>query len=157
MAHLYKITRSGNDFSASANGAAQFFVGRGIPYEGNVALHNVFSGTRIPRLIHDPADFNAQFGFWAEFIEPTARCESRRHRQPPCRPMLRYRRHFASRTGGKMTWPLIDAALKSSRPFDALVRIGAPAWNPGRETLRRAIAANPNFQARHWDRSRQDF
>ena len=78
MAILFKITRNGNDFSATADGGAQFFVGRRVPYEGNIGLYNIFKNTKIEKINFDPKDYPA-LGFWAEFIEPTALCEGRNY------------------------------------------------------------------------------
>lgn len=289
MAHLYKIVRSGNDFSVSANGDPVFFVGRRVPYEGNIGLYNIFSGSRLKRLVFDPANFTDSFGFWAEFIDPTARCEGRNFltlnsydraaftfgfgqfaahvpggdfvqylrslltlpdapdyfphlgikdgrihsidgesgsvaledsgstarlmaylnpsldevedaeviaaarlihwttaseaaQEAQVDQMIATFKSFMSRAqarvgindrsadlccviadilhhgrGGRMTWPLIDEALKKSRPLEALLAIGAPKWKERCETLRRAIAANPDFKTKRWDAARQDF
>ncbi|MFB9951199.1 hypothetical protein ACFFP0_20320 [Rhizobium puerariae] len=77
MAYLYKITRDGRDFFASADDQPRFFVGRRVPYKDNIGLYNIFSGSRLAKLNFEAANFTGRFGFWAEFIEPTARCEGR--------------------------------------------------------------------------------
>ncbi len=59
--------------------------------------------------------------------------------------------------GGKMTWPLIDAALKSTKPFDSLIAIGAPQWDSRKKKLRDAINARPEFANKHWSRQQGDF
>jgi hypothetical protein len=78
MAILFKISRNGNDFSATADGGPSFFVGRRVPYEGNIGLYNIFRHTKIEKINFDPAKFPT-LGFWAEFIEPTALCEGRNY------------------------------------------------------------------------------
>lgn len=77
MPILFKIIRNGNDFSATADGGPAFFVGRRVPYEGNIGLYNIFGGSKIQKLNYAAADFNDTLGFWADFIEPTAACEGR--------------------------------------------------------------------------------
>lgn len=77
MAHLYTIIRNGNDFSVSANDGPAFFVGRRVPYQGHIGLANIVGGSRLKRLVFDPAKFTDRFGFWAEFIDPTTHCEGR--------------------------------------------------------------------------------
>ena len=77
MPILFKIIRNGNDFSATADGGPAFFVGRRVPYEGNIGLYNIFGGSKLEKLNYAAADFNATLGFWADFIEPTAICEGR--------------------------------------------------------------------------------
>ena len=59
--------------------------------------------------------------------------------------------------GGKNPWPLIDAALKSAKPFEALVEIGAPTWNERKKTLKNAINARPDLAAKAWSRTKKDF
>jgi hypothetical protein len=77
MPILFKILRNGGDFSATADGGPAFFVGRQVPYEGNVGLYNIFGGSKVEKLNYAAADFNATLGFWADLIEPTAICEGR--------------------------------------------------------------------------------
>jgi hypothetical protein len=71
----FKILRSGDDFSCKADNGAAFFVGRRIPYEGNIGLYNVFARSRLEKLNYAAADFQPQHGFWSLLIEPTAICE----------------------------------------------------------------------------------
>ena len=288
MAILFKIIRSGNDFSCSADGGPAFFVGRRVPYEGNIGLYNIFAGTKIEKLNYAASDFAGGHGFWSLFIEPTAICEGRNFlalntydsarftfgfgqfaAHVPQGDFVRYFRamlslpnaadyfphlavisghvcktdgpapapletdtstkdlmdylnpdssevqdaevvaaakliHWTSQApaardvqvgqmistykgfmqradsrvgidgrpasqcaviadilhhgrGGRMTWPLIDAALKSSKPFEALVAIGAPKWDSRKKKLKDAINARPPFAAKKWSRASGDF
>jgi len=59
--------------------------------------------------------------------------------------------------GGKMTWPLIDAAVKSSKPFLNLVEIGAPKWDDRKRKLRKAIEADISFGDKVWSLTNHDF
>jgi hypothetical protein len=59
--------------------------------------------------------------------------------------------------GGKMTWPLIDAALKSSKPLDSLLAIGGPKWEHRTKDLKAAIVARPQFAQKRWSRAAGDF
>ena len=59
--------------------------------------------------------------------------------------------------GGKMTWPLVAQALASSNPLANLIAIGAPQWDGRKATLRKAIAARPQLQAKRWSRAAGDF
>jgi hypothetical protein len=288
VAILFKIVRNGNDFSATANGGAQFFVGRRVPYKGNVGLYNVFGGSNLQKLNYSAAEF-AKLGFWAEFLEPTAICEgggnyltvnsydraaftfgfgqfaahvpngdfvkyfrnmlslataadyfphlgvvggricktdgsqprplesddstaalmtylnpgldevqdaeviaaaklihwtasSTDARHAQVSEMASTYRRFMARAdnrvgidgltadkccviadilhqgrGGEMTWPLIDDALRSSKPFENLIAIGAPEYDGRKKTLKKEIEARPNFKARSWSRAKGDF
>ncbi|PTM43064.1 hypothetical protein [Bosea sp. 124] len=77
MALLFTILRTGNDFSCRAGADKPFFVGRRVPYEGNIGLYNIFSGAKLEKRNFVATDFEGQSGFWAHFIEPTALCEGR--------------------------------------------------------------------------------
>jgi hypothetical protein len=59
--------------------------------------------------------------------------------------------------GGKMTWPLIDAAVKSSKPFESLVTIGAPKWDHRKSKLKKAIESGDAFEGMVWDSATHDF
>jgi hypothetical protein len=288
MAILFKIIRNGNDFSCSADGGPPFFVGRRVPYEGNIGLYNIFAGSKLEKLNYVASDFAQGHGFWADIIEPTAICEGRNfltlntydsaaftfgfgqfaahvengdfvkyfrsmlglpnasdyfphlgliggricstdgaHPIPletdqSTRALMNYLNpdlsevqdaeviaaakliHWTSRVvaarnaqveqmiatfkgfmkradqrvgidgrpadqccviadvlhqgrGGKMTWPLVDAALKSSKPFEALVAIGAPKWNDRKKKLKEAIKARPVIASKKWSSARADF
>lgn len=58
---------------ATANGGPKFYIGSDVVYQGNHGLSNL---QQIPGLIYDPATYDTQFGFWADFVYPTAMCES---------------------------------------------------------------------------------
>jgi hypothetical protein len=77
MAILFTILRNGDDFSCKADGGPAYFVGRRVHYKGNVGLYNIFAGSKIEKLNYQAADFEALYGFWSAFIEPTAMCEGR--------------------------------------------------------------------------------
>lgn len=289
MAILFSIERLGNDFSARADGGPKFFVGRRVPYEGNVGLYNIFSGAKIEKKYYKSVDYVGSLGFWANFIEPTAICEGRNFltlntydrasftfgfgqfaahvpngdfveyfrtllgtssakdyfphltlrngrihsisnngtltqledddstakltrylnptlddvedneviaaakfihwtandpaaQQVQINQMVATFKQFMRRAearinmnnrpashccviadilhhgrGGKMTWPLIDAAVKSSKPFESLVAIGAPKWDGRRSKLKNAINADPEFNGRVWNLTTHDF
>jgi len=59
--------------------------------------------------------------------------------------------------GGRETWPQLEAALKASKPLDALIAIGAPRWETRKTTLRKAIVARPELAAKAWDSAKADF
>lgn len=59
--------------------------------------------------------------------------------------------------GGKMTWPLVDSALKSAKPLDALIAIGSSEWEERRRTLRKALQGRPHFAEKRWSRTAGDF
>jgi hypothetical protein len=283
MAILFKIVRDGRDFFCQADGEAKFFVGRRVPYEGNIGLYNIFGGSKVEKLNFNSADFNTTQGFWAEFIEPTALCEGRNfltlntydsaaftfgfgqfaahvpngdfvcyfrkllslpnaadyfphlklvngriHKfeegspsialetDETTKPLMKYlnaslddvddseviaaaklihwtSKHVAARDaqvaqmvdtykgfmkraqqrvgidgrtadlccvvadilhhgrGGKMTWPMVDEALKSGKPLDSLIAIGAPKWEERKNTLRKALKARPGFAQKVWN------
>jgi hypothetical protein len=77
MSILFKIIRSGGNYSASADNGPAFFVGRRVPYDGNIGLYNVFAGSRAPKIDFDPANYSNEYGFWVHFLNPTAGCEGR--------------------------------------------------------------------------------
>jgi len=63
-------------YNASLKGSTQpeFFVANRTMYDGNFGLYNTQA---LPGLIYNPADYAADFGFWAYFIYPTALAESK--------------------------------------------------------------------------------
>lgn len=276
----FQIQRTGNDFYCTADAGPRFYVGRRVPYEGNIGLYNVFGGSPLQKLNFAATDFVATHGFWAEFIEPTALCEGRNFltlntydraaftfgfaqfaAHVPNGDFVRYFRqllgladaktyfpnldliggritqtdsgrvleddattaplmaylnpdlhevqdaeviaaarfiHFTANSaaardaqvgvmahtfegfiktahkrlgingvtadcccviadilhhgrGGKMTWPVIQDALRSKNPFAELIAIGAPKWNERKQTLSKAIKARPKFATLRWD------
>lgn len=58
---------------------------------------------------------------------------------------------------GRGTWAEIAAALKTSKPFDNLVAIGAPEWETRRKQLKSGIAKFPEMQTLVWNSAAQDF
>lgn len=80
MAIHFTIERDGRTFKARADGAPPFFVGHQTSYtdkstgEDFEGLFNVPSRA-LPRLIYSAAQARSLYGFWADFIAPTARCE----------------------------------------------------------------------------------
>lgn len=75
MTILFKIIRNNLDFYCTANDGPKYFVGRKVPYQGNIGLYNVFRGSPLQKLAFDAANYGPDFGFWVEFIAPTAACE----------------------------------------------------------------------------------
>jgi hypothetical protein len=59
---------------ATADGGPKFYIGSDVVYQGNHGLSNL---QLLPGLVYDPAAYEATFGFWADFVFPTAMCESR--------------------------------------------------------------------------------
>lgn len=76
----FVIERSGRTFSATADGAAAFFVGYQTSYvdksshQSFEGLYNVPSAA-LPKLMYKAADASPQYGVWADLIAPTAACE----------------------------------------------------------------------------------
>jgi hypothetical protein len=80
MAIHFTIERGGHIFSSRADGGAPFFVGcqtsyrdksSGEEFEG---LYNV-PRRELPRLVYRATDYRGMYRFWADFIEPTSKCE----------------------------------------------------------------------------------
>lgn len=288
MTILFEIARVGRDFSCTADRGPRFFVGRKVPYEGNIGLYNIFGGSPLQKLDFDSKNYVADFGFWAQFVEPTARCEGRNfltlntydraaftfgfgqfaahvpdgdfvtyfrallgrpeaHQYFPSlaliggrihkvdgptpvvlesetstAPLMAYLNptlsevedeeviaaakliHWTSNVrearlaqieemirtfkafmhsadarglidgreaaqccviadvlhhgrGGRMAWTLIASALHSADPFDSLIEIGAPKWKERKDTLRKAIDAQPTMKTMHWSHAASDF
>ncbi len=61
----------GNRYFAEIDGA-RFLVGKRVSFEGGKGLMNV-TGTSTQR--YERADYRPRFGFWADFIHPTAMAE----------------------------------------------------------------------------------
>jgi hypothetical protein len=61
----------GNKYFGKIDGT-RFFIGSRVPYEGNKGLMNI-SGTSAQK--YDRATFRPIYGFWADFIHPTAMAE----------------------------------------------------------------------------------
>jgi hypothetical protein len=58
---------------------------------------------------------------------------------------------------GRGTWAQIATAVKTPKPFDSLVAIGAPQWAERKATLKRMILANPALKTRKWSRAKAEF
>jgi len=61
----------GNKYYGKIDGQ-RFHIGNRVPYEGNKGLMNI---TGTPQQRYDRATYRSQFGFWADFIQPTAVAE----------------------------------------------------------------------------------
>lgn len=61
----------GNKYYGKIDGQ-RFFIGSRVPYQGGKGLMNL-SGTAAQK--YDRASFRPSFGFWADFIHPTAMAE----------------------------------------------------------------------------------
>ncbi len=74
------IERQGRTFRARADDGTPFFVGFETSYKDKSSgedfegLYNV-PAKELPKLFYDAAAVRPAFGFWADFIAPTARCE----------------------------------------------------------------------------------
>lgn len=52
----------------------KFVIGYRTMYEGNIGIFNT---SKEDGMVYDPADYEGEFGFWAPFIYPTAKAESK--------------------------------------------------------------------------------
>ena len=52
----------------------EFLIGNRTTYQDNFGIYNI---TIAPGLVYQPQDYADKFGFWAQFIYPTARAESK--------------------------------------------------------------------------------
>jgi hypothetical protein len=73
---------AGNLYYCKVDGQNEFFVGKRVRYapKGSTArfgLYNVYGGSPLKSINYKSQDFNSDFGFWAEVIEPTAIVEGR--------------------------------------------------------------------------------
>ena len=64
-----------SNYLAKVDDGAEFFVGRRVHYDGNVGLENEVVASDHE---YKAADLRHEYDFWADFIEPTAICESNR-------------------------------------------------------------------------------
>jgi len=62
----------GNKYFGRVNGGERFFIGSRVSFQGRKGLSNE-KGTAAQR--YDRSQFRAAFGFWADFIHPTAVAE----------------------------------------------------------------------------------
>ena len=80
MAIHFEIERSGRKFSSRADGGAAFFVGSQTSYHDRTSgddfegLYNV-PRRELPKLLYKASDYRGMYKFWADFIEPTSKCE----------------------------------------------------------------------------------
>jgi hypothetical protein len=75
MALTFSFSSKNNEhFATPLDGGAKFLVGKRTLYQGNSGLYNV---NITPGIVYDPAGFESAFGFWAWFLYPTSRCESK--------------------------------------------------------------------------------
>jgi hypothetical protein len=70
---LVSLEREGTRYFARVDNGARFFVGSDVRYQGSRGLMNTTDASGVP---FQPADYRGRFGFWADFIYPTALCES---------------------------------------------------------------------------------
>lgn len=65
--------KDAKNWVASVDSGSEFFVGRDVFYEGNRGLQNIADNSAGQ---YQASDYRNQYGFWADFIAPTAKCES---------------------------------------------------------------------------------
>jgi hypothetical protein len=70
---IVSLEREGQRFFARVDGGPRFFVGSDVFFAGHRGLMNIRDASGSP---YKPADYRDRFGFWADFIYPTALCES---------------------------------------------------------------------------------
>jgi len=76
MAIFFNIILDGSQFSARADGGPKFAVGKQVHFHENRGLANDNSPL-ANQFNYAAASFAGTFGFFAQFIEPTAKCEGR--------------------------------------------------------------------------------
>ena len=64
--------KQGNKYFGKVDGGPEFFIGSRVSYEGNKGLMNVVGSSDQK---YDRATFRQDYGFWADFIHPTAMSE----------------------------------------------------------------------------------
>ena len=75
MALNFEFSKQNTSHFGKVIGTAnKFLIGKETVYQGNSGLFNVADA---PGLSFKPEDFEAEYGFWAYFITPTAMCESK--------------------------------------------------------------------------------
>jgi hypothetical protein len=70
---VVSLEREGQRYFATIDGGARFFVGSDVRYLGQRGLMNTSDVSGTP---YNPSEYRGRFGFWADFIYPTALCES---------------------------------------------------------------------------------
>jgi hypothetical protein len=63
----------GSRLYATVNGESEIYVGKRVSYGGGYGLAN---GGRTSPWRYDPAEYAADYGYWAQYLAPTALCES---------------------------------------------------------------------------------
>lgn len=70
---IVKIGKQGKNWVASVDGGSEFFVGKEVQYKENIGLNNINNDAAGQ---YQANNYRNQYGFWADFIVPTAKCES---------------------------------------------------------------------------------
>ncbi|NKL66291.1 hypothetical protein [Rhizobium leguminosarum] len=75
MPIFFKILRNDREYFCQADDEPEFYLGRQVHYKNRVGLKNDHDGiTRDYRF--NPGEYRSTYGFWADFIGPTAKVES---------------------------------------------------------------------------------
>lgn len=75
MAINFEFSKQGLSHFAKVIGTSnKFLIGKETTYQGNSGLFNV---NTTPGLVYRSEDYVGEYGFWADFILPTAICESK--------------------------------------------------------------------------------
>ncbi len=80
MSIHFTIERSGRIFNSTADGGAAFFVGCQTSYHDRPSgedFEGLFNVPRreLPKLVYKATNYRGMYKFWADFIEPTSKCE----------------------------------------------------------------------------------
>jgi hypothetical protein len=70
---MVRLEREGQRYFAAIDDGGRFFVGSDVRYLGQRGLMNTSDTSGTP---YNPDEYRGRFGFWADFIYPTALCES---------------------------------------------------------------------------------
>ncbi len=70
---IVRVHKNGRNWFASVDSGSEFFVGKDVPYDGNRGLQNIADNSAAQ---YQASDYRDRYGFWADFIVPTAKCES---------------------------------------------------------------------------------
>lgn len=79
MPIFFDISQEGKNIFATPTGEKTFLVGRRVRYTANDMTRYGLANDGSPTAkacLYDPADYRDQYGFWADFIYPTALAES---------------------------------------------------------------------------------
>jgi hypothetical protein len=74
-AKFVSISMEDGRFFARVDNGPKFFVGKKVHFMGMSGLTNAIASANTP--IYDPANYRDAHGFWADFIFPTVKSESR--------------------------------------------------------------------------------